>query len=269
LKAFQLWLCRRFLPRVLAQQCENLIPRSGSKGAAVDCFTVSIDKAGEPHLLVKAMADDELKCLSWNGARYADEATIPLPSIDPTAIFTTHYRGLVEIRYFGILDLALGRTFLIPYARLRLSTIDQYLFNKKKLVTKARMDLLRLLVDRRLNGKVHFDSIDLMTELYSIKWVSHPDKDSQRQKLEFYLESLVTTGELTKLATSYHVAGKALHTIEEHEEQERRHAENVKIQYWVAALTLIAAFFAAAQAGIVKLPTVLDLSKPAQNGARR
>ena len=88
--------------------------------------------------------------------------------------------------------------------------------------------------------------------LYSIKWFSHPQATEAQQRLEFYLELLVQTGELKKV--------HALRAIEAHEAQERKHTENVKIQsraFWVlvavAALTVV-------QAGLIKLPPFPDFS---------
>ncbi|MDG3066584.1 hypothetical protein ACFQ4M_03215 [Thauera mechernichensis] len=99
-----------------------------------------------------------------------------------------------------------------------------------------------------------------MTALYTIKWVFHPDRDSQRLKLRFYLRSLVDTGELRELNGGYEVTGNALRAIEEYEEQERKHTESVKTQRKIMWLTLVIAFLTAVQAGLLKLPTIFDLS---------
>lgn len=56
------------------------------------------------------------------------------------------------------------------------------------------------------------------------------------------------------------VSPSALQTLERYEEDERRHAENVKIQGGILWLTLVIAFFTAVQAGLIKMPRLLDLS---------
>ena len=58
----------------------------------------------------------------------------------------------------------------------------------------------------------------------------------------------------------YRLTGKALHTVEMYEEQERRHAEGVKVQWKMVWLTLAILALTLVQAGLVKLPTILDLS---------
>jgi len=257
-------LCHYFLPRLLARACESTIPRSGEKGERVNCFTVSIDKAKEPYLIALELTGDELRCIEWNGEHYEIDTTVSLMSINPSQIQITHYYGLSEVRFFGIIDFALGRLTLWPYIQihfvLALSKFDQYLFNKKKLITKQRVDLLRFLVSQALDGHDSFNEFDLMTQLYSIKWVLHPDQDSQRTKLEFYLESLADTGELRKANNKYFLTGHALRAIEETEEQERKHTENVKMQWRMFWLALVIAVLTLVQAGLVKLPALIDLT---------
>jgi hypothetical protein len=224
-----------------------------------------VDNQGDPYILVTSIEGDSIRGLRWNGSSYADETTLDLKDVNPNSIFVTHFYGLAEVQYFGIIDVALGRTFFAPYIKIRfvqtLSAVDQYLFNKKKLVTKQRMDLLKFLVVQQLEGNTKLGTIELMTRLYSVKWVSHPDRDSQRKKLEVYLDSLAATGELKKVSGyEYIVTGHALRTIEEYEEQERKHTENVKVQRRISWLTLVVALFTAAQAGLLKLPTLIDLT---------
>lgn len=260
----ELYLCRVFLPRVLRRTCPNAIPRSGDRAKRVNCFSVSIDKDGDPYLLVKGVDGDDLRCLEWSGTQYDNEATISLAEIDPRAIFVMHFYGLCEIRFSGIVDLAIGRTFFGPYLRMQImravSAVDQYFFNKKKMETKQRIDLVHILVARHLEGQPIRDAFSLMTTLYSVKWIYHPESESQKRKVEFYLKSLVDTGELKSSNTGYELTGYALRSIEEFEEQERKHTENVKIQRGMFGLTLVIALLTAAQAGLFKLPTVLDFT---------
>lgn len=257
-------LCRYFLPRVLARKCESTIPRSGEEGEKINCFTVSIDKAGDPYLIALELYGDQLKCIEWSGQRYEIDTTVSIATIHSSQFRITHYYGLSEVKYFGVMDFVIGRLTLWPYIKIHfvrtLSKFDQYLFNKKKLVTKQRVDLLRFLVTQALEGHNSFEEIYLMTQLYSIKWVLHPDQDSQRRKLKFYLESLVGTGELRKANHKYFLTGGALRAIEEYEEQERKHTENVKMQWRMFWLTATIALLTLVQAGLVRLPPLIDFT---------
>jgi len=112
-------------------------------------------------------------------------------------------------------------------------------------------------IDRTHKG---IRSLDLMTKLYSIKWILHPEGDQQQEKLELYLDSLVKSEDLELINNEYVVTGNAIRTIEKFEEEERRHVESVKMQKKMFWLTFIIALLALIQAGVIKLPTLLDLS---------
>jgi len=99
-----------------------------------------------------------------------------------------------------------------------------------------------------------------MTKLYSINWILHPKGNEVETKLDLYLDSLVDTGEISKPNTEYVVNGKAINTIEAYEQAERRHQDNVKSQKRMILLTFILATLALVQSGIIKLPTLIDLS---------
>ncbi len=264
LHLLSLLLCKLVLPRVLARACESSIPRSGEKGARVNCFVTSIDKEDRPYLIVLGLSGSELNCIEWDGSRYQVERDIPLTTFRLSDFQITHYYGLSEISYSGLLDFVFGRLTTWPYIKAHifrwLDSFDQYFFNKKKLITKQRMGLLKFLIDKTLEGKAEHGLIDLMTDIYSIKCFLHPQREEQQWKLEFYLESLVNTGELRKVNHKYVVTGEALRAIEEYEEQERKHTANVKMQRRMFWLTLVIAALTIVQAGLVKIPTLLDLT---------
>lgn len=49
--------------------------------------------------------------------------------------------------------------------------------------------------------------------------------------------------------------------MEDSEEQDRKHSANLRVQLMLAVLTLFSAVMAAAQAGLLKLPTLLNISR--------
>ena len=99
-----------------------------------------------------------------------------------------------------------------------------------------------------------------------MRWFLHPQGEQQQQRLEFYLNSLVTTGELNMNGHKYVVTGQALRAIEEYEEQERKHTESVKMQWRMFWVALAVVALTGVQAGLVKLPTLLDLSNSRPEG---
>lgn len=253
------------LTQALQRKCPERIPRSGASGAKVNCFVVYVNRATEPYLLVRELSGDVVVCSEWTGQTFDKLAEVRLSDILGSDLEVTHFYGLDEVNYTGLASWAWGRLSLWPYAKIWsvriISSIDQYFFNKRKLVTKQRIDLLKILVARELEGRAISSPIDLMTELYSLRWVLHPERDPQQRRLRFYLDSLVDTGELKKVNGDYNLTGEALKAIELYEEQERKHTAGVKEQRRMAWLTLAIVLLTAVQAGLVKLPTLIDWSR--------
>lgn len=190
---------------------------------------------------------------------------VNLSALDAKSMSVTHYYGLSSVQYSGLIDLVVGRSIKFEYLKIHvyraITWLDQYFFNKKKLVTKQRMDLVRFLWELKLQGQDEVDAFNLMGQLYSLKWILHPEGHDQKEKVEAFLESLSDTGELeARQNGKYRITGFTLKAIEEHEEQERRHTDNVKIQRWALLLTLVIVVFTAIQAEIIKIPTIMDLS---------
>ncbi len=256
---------RWLLSQALARKCPDRVPRSGSAGSKVNCFVVYVNHGTDPYLLIREVSGDVVICSEWTGSTFDKPVEVPIASIARSDLAVTHFYGLDEINYSGLASWAWGRILLWPYAKLWfirvVGSVDQYFFNKRKLVTKQRIDLLKILVTRELEGRAISSPIDLMTELYSLRWVMHPERDPQQRRLRFYLDSLVDTGELKRTSGDYKLTGEALKAIEVYEEQERKHTESVKEQRRMAWLTLAIVLLTAIQAGLVKLPTFLDWSR--------
>lgn len=258
------------LPKVISRSCEPRIPRSGKKGEKVNCYVVALDRDNKPFFLATGFEKGLLNGLSWNGERYAEECSISISEINNGNLKITHYYGLSEVIYSSLYDLAWNYLFKVAYLKIHLyryiTSAHQYFFNKKKLVTRKRMELIQFMMNDQLD-RVHngIGVIDLMTKLYSIKWVLHPSAEEQQSRLELYLDSLVESGELRKVNIEYVVTGKAISTIEKYEEEERRHIEAVKLQKKMVSLTILIVFLAIVQSGIIKLPVLLDLARSSES----
>lgn len=231
----------------------------------MNCYVVALDHGASPYFVATAIEGDVLTGLKWNGSSYADSATISISELEGGALNITHYYGLSEITYDSIYDVAWHYVTRLVYLKIHIyyyiDSTYQYFFNKRKLVTKRRMELLRLMMDDQLD-RTHdgISFLDLMTKIYSMRMFLHPSWEVQHKKMDLYLESLVSSGELSEINNEYVVTGKAISTIEKYEEDERRHTEAVKLQRKMLGLTIIAVIFAIVQSGVIKLPTIIDFS---------
>lgn len=259
-KLFQL-----VLPGIVRNCCESTIPRSGEVGQKVNCFILAFDLDDSPYFVTKSYTDEQLAGLRFNGEKYVDQHSINLADTEEYKLRLVHYYGLDQIVYDSIYDFVWHKLtryiYLKVHIRRQLESVSQYYFNKRMLVTKRRMDLLRFMlrdqIDRTHDG---ITPLDLMTKLYTIKWILHPSADEKQQELELYLESLVYSNDLSKVNKEYVVTGRAVATLEKYEEDERKHSESVNLQRIMVMLTILLAIFTMFQSGLVKVPTILDLT---------
>lgn len=172
-------LCKRILCAVLAKTCKSSIPRSGDEGARVNCFVTAVDRGGRPYLVVRDIDGDDLLCVEWDGSGYRVQRRVALQDFCYSDFRITHYYGLDTLEFLGLLGFVANHLcpwrYLLIHLHRRLDKVGQFFFNKKKFYTKQRIELLKFLVDRALDGQAQHNPIDLMTGLYSLRWFLHPE----------------------------------------------------------------------------------------------
>ncbi|NCP62637.1 MAG: hypothetical protein GW748_04920 [Alphaproteobacteria bacterium] len=134
--------------------------------------------------------------------------------------------------------------------KVKWDAIQQKFFNLRPLKEKKkRMELLRWLIneDRRkrsvssenLYTKVDFNVIQVLHDLNkSCRWALHPDKLRAQANYKSYLDSLVFSEDLHENRGTYFLLPKAVITLEEYDEAERRHKEQITVSRILAFLTL-------------------------------
>lgn len=256
---------RALLGIALRRPSPNRIPRSGDEGAAVNCYTTRVFTGADKALIVCSASGNSLECLEYDGNKYSINATHTLEELVENKFEFTHYHGLYTTTYFGWRDFAIGVIFRVPYIKAWVhsthSKISQTIYNHKKLITKQRIDILKTLLNAELNGREEISSLDIMTLMYDIRWYLHPNRDEQHHRIELYLDALAETEHLHKSQMYYKITGHGIAAIEQYEEEERKHSESISTQRKMFWLTIVIAALTIVQAGLIKLPPLLDLSK--------
>ncbi len=134
------------------------------------------------------------------------------------------------------------------------------MFNKRGLETKQRFDLLKLLVKNYSDRDNGFGYVEVMSDLYSNRSFLHPQFDSKAKQIQSFLIGLVDTKELKLINHNYYLTGHAYKAIDEFEEQDRKHRSANFTQWIMVLLTIALVFFTMAQAGLIKLPLLINLS---------
>ena len=265
MKSISRTIKRHLLEIPLHRPSPDRVPRSGDAALAVDCYTTRVlRKLGDP-LIVEAATGDTIHCLEHDGDRFSIKRDFDFDDLLKEEFEFTHFHGLATTTYQGWLDLALGRIFRIPYIKawfyFKRSDFAQGLYNRRKLVTKDRIDLLKTILNAQLNGTDRLSSLSVMSLIHSDRWYLHPNKKSEHHRVKFYLEALADTNDLRRIGIDYQITGKGIESIEVYEEQERKHSENISTQKKMFFLTIVIAALTVVQAGLIKLPALLNFTK--------
>lgn len=256
---------KALLKIALRRPSPNRIPRSGDEGAAVNCYTTRVFTGTDKALIVCSANGDSLECLEYDGHKYSINTKHSFETLLEHKFEFTHYHDLYTTTYFDWQDFAIGVIFRAPYIKAWFhstqSKISQIIYNQKKLITKQRIEILKTILNAELNGRSEISSLDIMTLMYDIRWHLHPNRDEQHHRIELYLEALAETEHLNKSQMYYKITGHGIAAIELYEEEERKHSESISTQRKMFWLTIVIAALTIVQAGLIKLPPLLDLSK--------
>lgn len=246
------------LPKLLTKKCCNSeISKSGEEARKVNCCFIYIrNKDGELWHLVKGINIEKreiyVDSINPKTKYYSVPETLFLPDILTKHISVRYYYKGLTILYNSLYSLIFK--YLTKYdlarfeAQLLWDWLLQSLFNKRKLKTLNRIELLAFLEKDLKNWdnsqSSGISTFDLMTRIYTPRWGRHPDAEKQDQELEMHLESLVLSGDLEKDNQGYRyiVTPKALMTLEKDKEEKRRHQDTLKIgkiNLWIGSIMAI------------------------------
>lgn len=258
---------KHYIGKALSTPCPTRIPRTGKRGEEINCIEVTIDHPnGDPCFAILSLESDMLHALEWGGDRYSTPKEIPTAQADWNNVRVTHYYGLSTINYGGIYQYAFGHLTKWPFIYLGymhfVGKVNQGIFNRRKMIAASRTELLQIIIENYGATQEPFSAFDLMTDLHSERWIDHPGQASQIQMVELHLESLVESGELAKASDGYNfqVCPKAIPSLERYQSENSRHAEGLRVQKLIFRLTVIISIFTAAQANLIKFPTLVDFT---------
>lgn len=268
MQPFERVALRFVLNRVLGRACPSTLHRSGVEGEQVNCFTSTYSESDVPYMVLLGISGDEVSGLEFDGQNYKTPKTIPLAAINPKRLAVTHFFGLDEVVYLGARDVAMGLMLGWPYAKIYLHRLSdrlrQRLFNTRSLPVRRRLDILRDVLAASEGRTGGVGALDLMSHRHGYRWAGHPNWKAHHDALELHLELLSDSGELRRTHDGYRPTGLALKTLEESEEQDRRHSANIRVQVLLAFLAVVTSAAAVVQAGLVKLPPLVDWTEKAK-----
>ena len=249
------YIYKKVLESVLQYPCPDRIRRSGNAGKRVNCYSINIDNESNLDLLINAVDEIGVTGRLWTGKAYDKKKTVSFEDLNSFKISITHYYGLCTITFDGIFDYLIKNILRIPYIRIWVNGVEQFVYNQTKLFRFERMQILNLLIEDHIeNDENEMTSWNIMTAIHSIKWSGHPKGEQAHKRLRLFLDSLVETGEIKETDMfCYQVKGKAIDTLACFELEERRYKENLSLKWIMILFTflmVIITFFIAVFAGL-------------------
>lgn len=249
LKRLQSWLLGYVLAKVTAKECPEKLERLSADRQKEDCYFTYFDLDDGSQAIVFGYSDGFVRVKRFFENKYGDQEVwrqdeIPLDW--HRGLRVIHYFHDVEICFHGVYDWLITALFPGRYVLIRIREIfgafAQARFNKKKIVTDTRMEILGVVVRDYLDGhEQRYNAFDIATRLYSSQVHLRPDSDRQIGKLSRILESLRESGYLDANGFDYHPTGRGIDVFEQHEEEDRRHRQALYTQVTIALLTFFIA----------------------------
>jgi len=254
------YLLRKTTSRVCPPNTSDEIADSKKR----NCFYPWVLKGEERDFVVLKVVGSEAHGLRYLQDRSSEKVCVPVSTISPDSLEITHIYGNYRLTYIGVWSaiwrLSSGWSYLYIHTRLAWDITAQWVFNRRPLPARRRLELLREVIDLAETTSDEVTSILLMSARHGDRWAVHPEWWSHHARLDEQLKLLTEMGDLQDWNRGYRPTGQGLRTLDDADEADRKHRENVRVQWSLVLLAVASLLMAAVQAGIVKFPTLLDLT---------
>lgn len=222
----------RGLARKLAlrEPSPNIIPMSLPRCADNDFYSVHIEipELGMK-LICKSESENGLEGFLWINDKDGAEACVlksTLKKYKWNLKIEHYYRGWI-LEYSSAFLFCIQNIFQKHRFLYSKDKLAQTIFNNKKLVRTDRVKVLEYVLEQTsINPDYTTEPLHFGMELYSKRWLFHPDRNSMNNHYRLIFESLVCSGDLTKVEFSYKLSPQALNTISEFERNEQKHFDS-------------------------------------------
>jgi len=219
-------------------------------GAQQDCYSAVVTGLpGDRHMIVSSSNSIGVVGRVFGPDAPAETQTIPWGDLEALNVEITHFLGTHDFKFRSPRKFLWAHISKWPWMYRLVQRVRQAFFNRKKLVRVDRMRALRHLVEERIGRRdARCSPVQLVAELHTFRAFHHPNIDEQLGYAALLLDSLVASGDLSNNQGSYAVSPKALVTLAQYDEDNRRHRDNKTIQWLIVRLTIILAIAAAIEA---------------------
>lgn len=238
----------------------DTIPRSGEAEDKRDYYMAVVrGMAVGTHLIVDSYNTKGVTGRLFGQSIPLEPQTITWDELEKLNLEITYYLGPCDFKYASHWKFLWAHIFKWPQLYRVGQRLRQLVFNRKKLVRVDRISALRHLVEQRIGKRdARSSPVQLLAEMHTFRAFHHPSREEQLAYSTLLMDSLVASGDLSNDQGSYKVTPKALVTLAQHDEDNRRHRDNKIIQWLVVWLTIILAIAAAIEAWEIASKWELD-----------
>jgi hypothetical protein len=202
----------------------------------------------DQQFLAMAVSADGIKGILFAPDGKPQDQTISLENASERPILITQYLGEIEIQYRSAFEFLIYQLLQLPWMKLLLERVTQWRYSRRTLVRTDRIDVLRRFIEESI-AKSDFAAggPDVMDLMHGRSVWRFPRTDENLRYYDYLLESLADAGSLVKQGAHFRLAPKALATIAEYEEQNRRHNDSRRSQNAIVGLTFAIVIIGLAQ----------------------
>ncbi|WP_150129088.1 hypothetical protein [Rhizobium phaseoli] len=235
----------------LRKNAPSLIPTSGDAGQRNDCYVVYFeDHDGKGRFLANEMNDLGVQGKwSVDGRNFVEECSVPYAAFPDFKPAIQHYYRGWTFHSRSIPAFMLKHVSGYPFWRVAWDRLLQTFFNRRQLTRHDRLRVLKYVLAETVKNRNHIaHETELLTQFYSVRWVFRPDKEELMTYYRLLLDALKESGDLKQAQYGLVLDPKAINTIAQYEQEERRHGQNAATQNGIRFLTVILTLVGIAQA---------------------
>lgn len=261
------WIYRLAIRWALVRPSPARIHLSLPKAAANDFFEVNV--------LARGKDTKSFGISGRDGARYKGvyfpyaygggrNGKLPANKVHRYKVQIRHYLRGYEFRTDSPLLFLLQQIFGYSWLRIWHDRIAQYLFNRRTLSRRDRIEVLRtFVVKTTANPQYRTNSADLVVDLHSLRTFSHPSRESIIGYYRLILQSFKEAGDLVLEEHSYRLSGQGVATLAQYELEDRRFRENLRQQKQITVLTVVIVLVGLLQAYVTYTSASSTVQPPA------
>jgi hypothetical protein len=260
---------RLALAIAMKRKAPSIVTISGEEAKTNNFFSARLIEPDGAEILVDEILAKGVSGRSWSGNSFELEAVVPNAKLHSYKLRILRYYGQLMLEYKSAISLIVCEALKIPFIVAAKNDLSQRVFNLKTPARSERMKLLRKLIqDRHEDAKNHrgvlrseFNGkgvVQLLNEIHGIRIFGHPELESLLADLSMQLESLCESNDAKEKDLKFRATGKALHTIAEYEEQDRRHKRQMRLNWLLFWLTVASVAATGVQAYVAWKVSVLQ-----------